>query len=119
MTKRKRRWWTTGQRALITAHYGPLSAQPWPTRAIACHLGVTRRDVNHAARRWGLTYLTPTRPSTKQMKLLYLQGLDDEWIALSVGVRRKAVWRWRKRMGLPPHKGDWGHPVKARKGATA
>lgn len=107
------RKWTAKERALVVAHYGPLSAEPWPTGRIARAIGGSEHDVRDLARRAGRCFRDkPHRVSRQHMVRLYREGLDDLTLAAILGCAPRTVWRWRKTNGLPPNAGPGGRRIK-------
>lgn len=110
MAQRK---WTAKERALVVAHYGPLSAEPWPTREIARALGCTEKDVREVARRAGRVFRPKChRVSRQHLGRLCREGLDDPTVAALLGCAVETVQRIRTGLGLPANGRPGGHHRK-------
>ncbi len=109
-------FWTTKERAIIRAHYGPLAREPWSAQRIVEVLGRKMASVRAAARRFGMTvsrseWMEPP-PAPGRMMALYRTGMNDLEIAEKLDCPCWTVRRWRWREGLatnwsPRHQPGW------------
>jgi hypothetical protein len=113
--KRRYRFWTAKEKAVVKEHYGPFSREWWPVRKIAQSLRLSVEDVQAAAKRYGLCHAHRPGPLSaaqlKKAERLYERGLDDAAIAKRLPCARETVMRWRHRTGRPR---PMGRPKKSR-----